>query len=201
MFSEACERNKIPIGDALARFLKPRQGKHLDKVLEIGSGTGQHAEYLLQRFHNLYWQPSDVAENLSHITQRLRPLLLGRCLEPILLDLNKPRQLHANYDIVFTANTLHIVNNELVERLIRLAASVLCSEGMFFVYGPFNYGGSFSSQSNAVFDEWLKRRDSDSGIRDIEKITAQALSNGLMLVEDIAMPANNQLLVFKKTLI
>jgi len=198
VFSKACERNKIPIGDALAQFIQPQQGKHLHKVLEIGSGTGQHAEYLLQRFNNLYWQPSDVAENLLHITQRLRPWILGRCHEPMLLDLNQPRQLYTSYDIVFTANTLHIVNNELVERLISLAASALCTEGMFFVYGPFNYGGSFSSQSNAIFDEWLKHRDSDSGIRDIEKITALALSNGLVLVEDFAMPANNQLLAFKK---
>jgi SAM-dependent methyltransferase len=196
MFSEACERNKTPIGDALATFIGAGSG--IKKALEFGSGTGQHAEYFLQRFDNLCWQPSDVAENIDQLTQRLVALPGEKCLAPIVIDFNNPVLIQGGFDVVFTANTLHIVSDALVERLILQAAEALNNNGLFFVYGPFNYQGNFSSQSNAKFDQWLKQRDKRSGIRDIEKIITLSKRENLILIKDIVMPANNQLLVFKK---
>ena len=183
-FSEACERNRAPILEVLKRaFANSR------RVLEIGSGTGQHAAYFAPELPHLIWQASDVAEHLPGIRQWIPDPA------PIELDVDRewPR---IQADAVFSANTCHIMSWPKVERMFagigRLRPEVLA------LYGPFNYNGRHTSQSNARFDAMLRERDPLSGIRDFEKINALAEAQGLTLGEDNAMPANNRLLVFQK---
>ena len=183
-FSEACERNRDPILQVLRRtFAQSRF------VLEIGSGTGQHAAYFAPALPHLVWQTSDVAENLPGIRQWISHPV------PIELDMDKewPK---VDADAVFSANTCHIMSWPQVERMFagigRIAPEVLA------LYGPFNYGGRHTSESNARFDAMLRGRDAASGVRDFEAITALAARNGLELAEDNAMPANNRLLIFAR---
>jgi hypothetical protein len=158
-------------------------------VLEIGSGTGQHAAYFAPELPHLVWQASDVAENLPGIRQWVSDP------PPIELDVagTWPK---LEPDAVFSANTCHIMSWPQVERMFagigRLAPEV------FALYGPFNYNGRPTSESNARFDAMLRRHDPASGLRDFEKISALAKTAGLALREDNAMPANNRLLVFQK---
>jgi hypothetical protein len=183
-FSEASERNRAPIlGVLRGAFSKSRL------VLEIGSGTGQHAAYFASELPHLVWQASDVAGNLPGIRQWVRDP------EPIELDVEGtwPK---LEPDAVFSANTCHIMSWPQVERMFagigRLAPEV------FALYGPFNYNGRPTSESNARFDAMLRRNDPASGVRDFEKISALAKTAGLVLQEDHAMPANNRLLTFRR---
>ncbi len=182
-FSEASERNREPILAALKRVLS---GARL--VLEIGSGTGQHAAYFAPELPHLRWQPSDVAENLPGIRE------WGG--EPIELDVDGAWPAVAA-DAVFTANTCHILSWPQVERMFR-GVGRMPSVKLFCLYGPFNYGGKPTAESNARFDAMLRGRDPASGLRDFEAIVALAARHGLALQEDNAMPANNRLLVLKK---
>ena len=183
-FSEASERNRAPILAILTRVFKDRK-----KVLEIGSGTGQHAAYFAPELPHLVWQASDVAENLPGIRQWVSEP------PPIELDVDGVWP-DIDADAVYSANTCHILSWPQVERLFvgigRLRPEV------FALYGPFNYQGRHTSESNARFDAMLRERDPRSGIRDFEKINALAEAAGLSLQEDNAMPANNRLLVFHK---
>jgi len=183
-FSEASERNRGPILAILGRVFKDRK-----RVLEIGSGTGQHAAYFSAELPHLVWQASDVAEHLPGIRQWVSDPA------PIELDVDKPWP-KVQADAVFSANTCHIMSWPQVERMFegigRLQPEVLA------LYGPFNYDGRHTSESNARFDAMLRERDPSSGIRDFEKIAALARAAGLTLQEDNAMPANNRLLVFQK---
>ena len=184
-FSEASERNRAPILAILKRVFARSKA-----VLEIGSGTGQHAAYFAPELPHLTWQASDVAENLAGIRQWVSHPA------PLELDVERPfPALHA--DAVFSANTCHIMSWAQVERLFAGVAGLLAPRGVFALYGPFNYGGQPTSESNARFDAMLRSRDPSSGLRDIEAITALAGRHGLVLEEDNAMPANNRLLVFR----
>jgi len=156
------------------------------KVLEIGSGTGQHAAYFAPELPHLAWQASDVAENLPGIRE------WG--VEPIELDV-AGRWPSVDADAVFTANTCHIMSWPQVERMFAVLGKIP-SVKMFCVYGPFNYQGRHTSESNARFDAMLRGRDPASGLRDAEKIVALGEAAGFRLLEDNAMPANNRLLVF-----
>ena len=180
-FSEASERNREPILAVLKRALKDRR-----KVLEIGSGTGQHAAYFSAALPHLVWQASDVAQNLPGIRQ------WG--VEPIELDVDGDWPA-IDADAVFTANTCHIMSWPQVERMFE-GVGRMRSVRTFCLYGPFNYGGRHTSESNARFDAMLRGRDPASGIRDFEAIDALAAKAGLRLDEDNAMPANNRLLVW-----
>jgi len=180
-FSEASERNRAPILAVLKRiFSKTR------RVLEIGSGTGQHAAYFAAELPHLAWQASDRAENLADIRQWVA--------NPIELDVDKPFP-EVDADAVFTANTCHIMSWPQVERMFQ-GIGAMPSVKTFCLYGPFNYGGKHTSDSNARFDAMLRERDQASGIRDAEAIVALAGQSGFGLSEDNAMPANNRLLVF-----
>ena len=191
-FSESCERNKAPILDILREvFMRPA------RILEIGSGTGQHAVHFAAALPHLVWQTSDLSSNHAGIMAWIEEAALPNVLTPIVLDVNGPWPERA-YDGVFTANTLHIVSRELGQKLIAGAAGLLEKGGRLVIYGPFNYGGAFTSDSNARFDEWLKNRDPVSGIRDFEAVAKCAEISGLHLEADHAMPANNRLLVFVK---
>ena len=157
-------------------------------MLEIGSGTGQHAAYFSAALPHLVWQASDRAENLPGIRE------WG--VEPIELDVDGewPR---VDADAVFTANTCHIMSWLQVERMFE-GVGRLRSVRTFCLYGPFNYGGRHTSESNARFDAMLRGRDPASGLRDFEEIEALGKKAGLQLVEDNPMPANNRLLVFAR---
>jgi hypothetical protein len=159
-------------------------------VLEIGSGSGQHAAYFAAELPHLVWQASDVAENLPAIREWVSDP------PPLELDVERPFP-PVSADAVFTANTCHIMSWPQVERMVAGVASVLPADGVLAVYGPFHYGGKATSPSNAEFDAWLRARDAASGVRDFEAIVALARRHGLVLEEDNPMPANNRLLVFR----
>ena len=189
----ACDRNQGPILDVLRQHFSQRR-----RVLEIGSGTGQHAVHFAAGLPHVVWQPSDVEENLPGIRMWRDEAGLPNLLPPITLDVNGPWPA-ARYDAVFTANTLHIMGWAEVQKLFAALDGVLEDDATLAVYGPFNYGGRFTSDSNAAFEQWLKQRSPVSGIRDFEAVDALASAIGLKLVADHAMPANNRTLVWERT--
>lgn len=190
--SQACDNNKQPILDKLLPLLNNRHS-----VLEIGSGTGQHAVHFAAAMPHLTWQTSDLAVNHDGIRQWISESGLTNVKEPLSLDLSQPWPV-TNIDVLYTANTLHIVSISLVKAFFNQIKQNLANQGLVIIYGPFNYAGKFTSDSNASFDTWLKERDSQSGIRDIEWIFELAKEANLQLVNDDEMPANNRLLSFIK---
>jgi len=191
--SEACERNKGPILRILAEALAQSSA-----VLEIGSGTGQHAVHFATHLPHLSWQPSDTGDYLPGLRERIARAGPANLRAPIELDVRElPWPLDA-VDVLFTANTLHIMGWTAVRDLFRGAGTVLIAAGTMCIYGPFRYGGRYTSTSNAEFDRYLKARDPESGIRDFESIEALANEQGLELAADHVMPANNQLLVWRR---
>jgi cyclopropane fatty-acyl-phospholipid synthase-like methyltransferase len=191
-FSPASERNQAPILEVLRPHFVSRR-----RVLEIGSGTGQHAVYLAQALPATIWQTSDVPGALPGIQMWLDEAALPNLPPPLPLDVNGDWP-QARFDAVFTANTLHIMGWPEVETLFARLDGVLEARAMLAVYGPFNYGGQFTSPSNATFDEWLKRQSPVSGVRDFEAVDALARSVRFGLVDDHAMPANNRLLIWAR---
>ena len=193
-FAPSCERNQGPILEVLQRHLGTTR-----RVLEIGSGTGQHAVHFAAAMPWLAWQCSDRADNLSGIAAWRDEAALANTPPAIELDVDGPWPGNG-FDAVFTANSLHIMGWPQVEAFFAGVGKVLQEDGLLIVYGPFNYGGDFTSDSNRAFDQWLKDRDPASGIRDFEVVDALARAIGLALVEDNAMPANNRALVWQKTI-
>lgn len=192
-FSEACERNKGPILELLKPVFADRQS-----VLEIGSGTGQHALYFAQQLPHLNWQPSDFGNYLPGLQARLQISPLPNLREALELDVRSSKKPSSEYDAVFSANTLHIMSADAVERFLELVGNLLLEGGKLVVYGPFNYKGNYSSPSNRQFDMHLKTQNPESGIRDFEWVNSLAEAEGFKLIRDIAMPANNQCVVWEK---
>lgn len=190
--ADACDRNREPILEVLRRHFADRH-----RVLEIGSGTGQHAVHFAAALPQLTWQTSDCDPSLAGIRLWLEEAGLPNLPQPIALDVTGPWP-DARFDAVFTANTLHIMGWAQVRELFAALPKVLTSDAILVVYGPFNYGGRFTSPSNAAFDEWLKQRSAQSGIRDFAAVDELARSIGFVLVEDRAMPANNRTLVWQR---
>lgn len=188
----SCDRNRDPILAVLRRHFADRR-----RVLEIGSGTGQHAVHFAAAFPQLTWQTSDVAENLPGIKLWLADAHLPNLPEPLELDVNDPWPT-VRYDAAFTANSLHIMSWPEVEALFVGLDTVLEANAVLAIYGPFNYRGRFTSESNAAFDASLRLRSQAMGIRDFEAVDELARSIGLTLVEDCAMPANNRTLVWHR---
>lgn len=192
-FSEACERNRAPILEVLRDHFADRR-----HVLEIGSGTGQHAVHFAAALPQLTWQTSDLAPNLPGIRLWIEESGLSSLPQPIALDAAGSWP-DARFDAIFTANTLHIMSWPEVRALFAALPKVLTADAVLAVYGPFNYGGRFTSPSNASFDAWLKQHYSqESGIRDFADVDTLARSIGFALVEDRAMPANNRTLVWRR---
>jgi cyclopropane fatty-acyl-phospholipid synthase-like methyltransferase len=189
-FAESAEQNKAVIYDAIKPYL---QGE----VLEIGSGTGQHAVFFASQVPQLQWQTSELASNLSVIEAWIEESGLTNLLPPIALEVSGQWPQH-EYDLVYSANCFHIMGSDAVAKSIRGAAGCLKPGAVLAVYGPFNYNGQFTSESNAHFDQFLRSRDAESGIRDFEWVDGLASEAGLQLLEDISMPANNRSLVWKK---
>lgn len=190
-FSPACERNRTPIANVLAPLFAS-----VTKVLEIGSGTGQHAVYFAAKMPHLVWQTSDLAQAHDGIRKWIEEAALTNVLGPLALDVNEPVWPVSNVDAVFTANTLHIVSWPGVQNMFAGVSRVLKEHGLFCVYGPFRYGGKHTAESNARFDLALRTHDERSGIRDFNDVRDLAQKNRLALLHDEDMPANNRLLVF-----
>jgi cyclopropane fatty-acyl-phospholipid synthase-like methyltransferase len=165
-------------------------------VLEIGSGTGQHAVYFGPRMSHLQWQTSDVPGNHAGITAWIDSVDCANVLPPIELDVLAAANLDGRYDAIFSANTAHIMSFAAVTAMVRLVGRVLTDGGIFCLYGPFNVDGQFTSESNARFDLSLRSQDPAMGIRDLADIGALAEDCELALARRYAMPSNNMLLVF-----
>jgi len=193
-FSEACEQNKDPILEVLREVLA-----HSKRVLEIGSGTGQHAVFFGAQLPHLTWQTSELPEHHAGIRAWLADARLANVLPPLTLNVADPVWPVAEVDAVFSANTAHIMAWPLVEKMFAGGARVLAAGGRLCLYGPFSYHGNYSSESNARFDAWLKGRDPLSGIRDFEALDALAQQHGMTLLDDYAMPVNNRTLVWEKS--
>ena len=187
-FSPSCERNKDPILSAIRPVLLSRTS-----VLEVGSGTGQHAVYFAGKMPWLNWQCSELQENLLGLEMWVTEAALSNLPTPIYLDVSNS-SLIPEFDVVYTANTLHIMSSKKVIDFFKLIGESAGSVKQVLIYGPFNYAGKYTSTSNAQFDSWLKNRDPDSGIRDYEWIIELASQNHLTLENDVEMPANNRLL-------
>jgi len=192
-YAESCEQNKEPILAVLREvFAAP------GTVFEVGSGTGQHAVYFTQQMPHLYWQPSDLAEHLPGICLWISEAGHNRIHAPHELDVSAEEWPVVLADYVFTANTTHIVSWPQVQDMFAGVGRTLKSGGVFAQYGPFNYAGRFTSESNAQFDQWLKQRDPLSGIRNFEDLVALAQLHDMQLHADYEMPANNRTLVWRK---
>ncbi|MCW0372281.1 class I SAM-dependent methyltransferase [Xanthomonas sacchari] len=194
-YAPSCDRNRDPILQVLQRQFADRR-----QVLEIGSGTGQHAVHFAAALPQLTWQCSERAEHLPGIAQWLEAAALPNTPSALALDVREGPWPRTGYDAVFTSNTLHIMGWDAVQAFFAGVGQLLANsaDGMLVVYGPFNYGGAFTSDSNRDFDAWLKARDPASGIRDAEAVDALAQAQGLALQEDVAMPANNRCLVWRR---
>ena len=193
-FSEACRRNRGPIGQTLVQLLPDEA-----EVLEIGSGTGQHAVFFSALKPNWQWQCSDLAENLSGIAARVQLEGNGRLADPLELDVMGDHWPPGPFDAVFTANTLHIMPWDHTPVLLQRSAAVLRPGGSLMIYGPFHDDGVHTAPSNEAFDRSLKSRDPLMGVRDAHTIKALASDSGLEAAADLAMPANNRFLIFRKT--
>jgi len=191
--AEACLRNQRPILDVLGRYL-PSQAY----VLEVGSGTGQHAAYMTSNLPGIRWQPTELRENLPGIRAWRSQTKNEGFLEPLELDVQQDIWPARDADAVFSANVVHFVSWPEVEKMFRGISRVLKSGGLLMLYGPYNYDGQFTSQGNIELDEWLRSRNPDSGIKDFEQVLLLARQFHLYLRADEEMPANNRTLVFQK---
>jgi cyclopropane fatty-acyl-phospholipid synthase-like methyltransferase len=193
-FAESSVENRQPIFKVIEPLLQDCQ-----TLLEIGSGTGQHAVYFSQSLPHLTWQCSDLKHNHAGINMWIDESGLENVKAPIELDTLNSDWPDQSFDAVFSANTVHIMDWNMVQGLFAGLAQVMNVGGRFLLYGPFNYNGQYSSESNARFDQWLKERDPGSGIKDFEKLDQLAKEAGLKLVNDYEMPVNNRLLYWQKS--
>jgi cyclopropane fatty-acyl-phospholipid synthase-like methyltransferase len=193
-YAESCDQNRDVILEVIRPLLANRQS-----VLEIGSGTGQHVVYFARQLAQLQWQPSDKGENLPGIQLWLDEAQLVNVSKPLEIDVTQPLWPDMIFDAVFSANTLHIMHWDEVKAFFKGVAQCLHKGGLLIVYGPFNYNKQYTSESNARFDAWLKNRDPGSGIRDFEALDQLAQQQGMQLLQDYAMPANNRILCWQKT--
>jgi SAM-dependent methyltransferase len=192
-YSPAAEKNKTPILEELRERLAPTA-----RVLEVGSGSGQHALHFTEALPELRWQPTEHPAVMPALEANLGAAGREAILQPQALDLAADSWPTGPFDTVYAANVMHIVSVPLGEALLRGAASVLGEGGQLLLYGPYRFAGAFTTESNAEFDQWLKARDPASGVRDFEAVTAAAEAVGLVLEDNRAMPSNNQLLCFRR---
>jgi cyclopropane fatty-acyl-phospholipid synthase-like methyltransferase len=194
-FSQSCENNKEPILMVLKEAFR-----EASFVLEIGSGTGQHAVHFARNLPHLTWQPSDMPGNIPGMKLWFEEANLPNINEPVVLNVADALWPIERVDAVFSANTLHILGKSQIECMFEGIEPRLAPGGTLCIYGPFNYGGKYTSDSNKRFDAWLKGQDPKSGIRDFEWVDSLAEKAGLKLVHDHEMPANNRLLEWRKEL-
>lgn len=192
-FSEACAENQGPILEILRRLFAG-----VERVLEVGSGTGQHAVCFGAALSHLRWQTSDLPEHHAGIRAWLAEAGLENVLPPLALDV-RGEWPAGPFDAVFSANTTHILSWPEVEAMFRGIGQVLAPGGCLALYGPFNLGGRYTSPSNARFDQWLRARDPRSGLRDLGDLIELGRAHGLEHREDITMPVNNRILVWRRS--
>ena len=192
-FSQACENNRNPILAVLRQCLPPDC-----EVLEIGSGTGQHARYFTDKMPGLRWQATDLAGNLPGI-EAWRAGGGEGFLPSRELDVRWGDWGIAIPAAVFSANSLHIMAWPSVQALFAYLGAHAPAGNRLLVYGPFNYDQRYTSESNARFDQWLGLQDPESAIRDFEDVDTEARAAGYQLAADHAMPANNRLLHWEKS--
>ncbi len=192
-YAESCDTNREPILEVLRDLFADRK-----QVLEIASGTGQHAVYFGRALPHLIWQTSELEQNHAGIQMWLDEAQLPNVCSPVCIDANDAHWPVASVDAIFNANTVHIISSPEVESLFEGFGRVLVVGGILCLYGPFNYDGKFTSESNAHFDVWLKSRDPKSGVRDFETLNALAEKQNMVLLNDIEMPSNNRTLVWQR---
>ena len=188
----ATERNREPIREVLARTL-PAAGT----VLEIASGSGQHAVHFAAAFPALVWQPSDASEVArASIAAWRAEAQLANLRAPIALDVAAASWPLERADAIVCINLVHIAPWQAALGLFDGAARLLAPGALLYLYGPYRFGG-VTAPSNEAFDRWLRERDPAWGVRDVDELTAAAGRHGLALREVVAMPANNHSLVFR----
>jgi len=192
-WSEACERNRGPILEVLRGAFAGAT-----RVLEVGSGTGQHAVFFAAALPHLIWQPSDRPEHLAGIAAWRDDAGLPNLRAPLMLDVDAADWPVAECDALFSANTLHIMSSTSVGNFFRGAGHVLPPGGVLAVYGPFSYGGRHTAESNARFDDFLRARDPLSGVRDFDAVCTLARLHDLEFRDDHALPANNRVLTWRR---
>lgn len=211
-FSAACERNKDPILAELRRRLtEVTEGTTPTapvKLLEVGSGTGQHAVHMTRHLGGLQWQPTELPGALDGLRRRIAaeggrdPAPGSTLLSPLELDVTRSEQWPTGpFDLVFTANTVHIMPAAALPHLLSGVARVLRPGGMLLVYGPFRYGDHHTAPGNADFDAHLRGIDPRMGVRDARDLIAEASRRGLAAIDDVAMPAHNRLLILRRTVV
>jgi len=187
-YSESCIQNQDPILSIIKPLLT-----NVNSVLEIGSGTGQHAVYFAKHMSHIKWQASDQSQYLPSVNAWIDEANLDNLPNAIELDVTQSWP-NLKFDAIFSANTTHIMSWNMVVNFFDGVGRSLDAGGLFILYGPFNYQGQYTSQSNANFDLWLKNRDPRSAIRDFEALNQLAQKAGLSLINDYEMPANNRTL-------
>jgi len=192
-FAAAAQRNAAPILEVLRHEFACRTA-----VLEIGSGTGQHAVTFASKLTHLVWQPSDVADYCSGIEAWITESQLDNVLSPLELDVRYDSTGDARFDAAFSANTAHIMDIYAVERMFELIGEVLGADGVFCLYGPFRICGEFNTPSNAAFDAQLRQRNPTMGIRDLEALDEFAQAGGMHRQRLYAMPSNNHAVLWHK---
>lgn len=193
-YAESCDQNREPILDVIGPLLADRSA-----VLEIGSGTGQHAVFFARRLPHLTWYASDRRENHAGIRMWLEEAGLPNLRGPLALDVSADPWPELAVDAVFSANTVHIMHWPGVEALFRGVGALLPAGGRFLLYGPFNRDGRYTAASNARFDQWLKARDPGMGVRDVRDLEMLAEASGMELQDDCPMPADNRILYWRRT--
>lgn len=192
-YAEACDQNRDPILTVLAPLVRERH-----RVLEIGSGTGQHAVYFAAALPHLLWQSSDRRENLAGIQCWIEEAGLNNLLPPLELDVLNHWPAEC-FEAIFSANTAHIMGIDAVEAMFTGVGAHLEPGGVFVLYGPFSRDAQHTSLSNARFDAWLRAQDPAMGVRDQRQLEQLAATHGLHLIADHSMPVNNQTLVWERS--
>jgi len=192
-FAPSCERNREPILAVLRDGFAP-----CTRVLEVGSGTAQHAVYFAAALAHLTWQCSDCAEALPGMRLWLDEAALANTPPPLLLDVECGPWPAPRFDAMFSANTAHIMRWEQVQAWFARLPQVLSVGAVFVLYGPFKRNGAHTSDGNARFDAQLRTQAPQRGLRDVEALDALARAAGMHRVADIPMPANNACLIWRR---
>jgi cyclopropane fatty-acyl-phospholipid synthase-like methyltransferase len=190
----ACDRNQRPILEVLKEVISGENRS----LFEIGSGTGQHAIFMAPHFPDIFWTTSDVVANAKLIKENLATAKIPNIKGPFQFEIGKDEFPRVPYDLIFTANTFHIMSWKNCKTLMKALGTRLREGSQVIIYGPFNYNGAFTSESNAAFDQMLKERNPESGIRAFEDVNKNMLKNGFTLYKDFEMPANNRTLVYTR---
>ena len=193
-FSPSADRNKEPILEVLKKVLRPED----QRLLEVGAGTGQHAVYLAPFFPKMEWTPTEVAENLPLLRERIKQSGIPNITTPFRMTVGQDDFPIRTFDVILTINTFHIMHWKECKTFIKLISGRLQEGGKVLIYGPFNYNGKFTTPSNEEFDKALREKDPQSGVRNFEDVLNAMFKNGFELLKDVEMPSNNRMLVFRR---